>query len=226
MASITPMSFFTPDASINPDEYTFEIADAAARNSIASTFNLKDFPTASDVLKNVSLNNVHTPGLYHLTGGIEGCPYGNGYGYLVVYSSDPQNGVPQNARQIFYPAGADVFFERRKYQGTWNAWVQRGNTFTSGSFSKAVTKQTITQLGSMSVPAGTWLIVSHMGLGSGGGTSMFNHYLGDRVVRSTELAGGGSINIIITSGPSNVLVRTYTSVDTTVTEHYSMIRLY
>lgn len=36
MASITPMSFFTPDATINPDEFTFEIVDAAARGSLAT----------------------------------------------------------------------------------------------------------------------------------------------------------------------------------------------
>lgn len=36
MASITPMSFFTPDASINPDEYTFEITDAQVRSDMQS----------------------------------------------------------------------------------------------------------------------------------------------------------------------------------------------
>lgn len=36
MASIVPMSFFTPDETINPNEYTFEIVDAAARGSLAT----------------------------------------------------------------------------------------------------------------------------------------------------------------------------------------------
>lgn len=36
MASVVPMSFFTPDETINPNEYTFEIADAAARSKAAN----------------------------------------------------------------------------------------------------------------------------------------------------------------------------------------------
>ena len=35
MPSIVPMSFFTPDESINPNEYTFEMVDAATRSKIA-----------------------------------------------------------------------------------------------------------------------------------------------------------------------------------------------
>lgn len=36
MASVVPMSFFTPDETINPNEYTFEITDAAARGDFAT----------------------------------------------------------------------------------------------------------------------------------------------------------------------------------------------
>lgn len=48
MASVTPMSFFTPDETINPNEYTFEIADAAARSSIEKIFG--DFATIENTL--------------------------------------------------------------------------------------------------------------------------------------------------------------------------------
>ena len=87
-------------------------------------FNLWDFPTTADTISNANLNNKHFSGLYLLAGNIGESPYGSGYGFLIVFGSDPQNGVPQNVRQIFYPHGTDTVFTRRKYQGTWNAWKQ------------------------------------------------------------------------------------------------------
>jgi len=94
-------------------------------SKIAKTpFNLLAFPTTADIISNANLNNKHFSGIYLLQGNISESPYGSGYGYLVVFGSDNQNGVPQNVRQIFFPHGVDTVFTRRKYQGTWNAWTQ------------------------------------------------------------------------------------------------------
>jgi len=96
-------------------------------------FNLRDFPTTVDTISNANLNNKYFSGLYHLTGNIGESPYGSGYGFLIVFGSDPQNGVPQNVRQIFYPHGTDKIFTRRKYQGTWNAWEQINSGWKKGN---------------------------------------------------------------------------------------------
>lgn len=99
------------------------------------------------------------------------------------------------------------------------------NTFTNNTLSKAVSKNTITEVGSISIPSGYWLVLTHMVLANSG-TGVFNHYLATRVTRTTESAGGGSLNFIIMQGPSSALVRAYTTIDTTVNVEYSMIRLY
>ena len=49
----------------------------------------------------------------------------------------------------------------------------------------------------LSLPAGLWLIISHMGLSTGSGTSVYNHTLGGRTVRASEVNGGGSMNLVI-----------------------------
>lgn len=59
MASVTPMSFFTPDATINPDEYTFEIVDAAARSNIAT-----DEAKLNTLLSALTTAHTWTPHIY------------------------------------------------------------------------------------------------------------------------------------------------------------------
>lgn len=70
----------------------------------------------------------------------------------------------------------------------------------------------------LSLPAGLWLIISHMGLSTGSGTSVYNHTLGGRTVRASEVNGGGSMNLVIRqhTETTNVELKAYSHVACTV----------
>lgn len=83
---------------------------------------------------------------------------------------------------------------------------QQSNTYLHGSASKSVAYRTDTVVSTISLPAGQWLVISYMVLGSAG-TNTFNHALGNVPVRSPEVNGGGSINARVVAGPINMYVK-------------------
>lgn len=94
------------------------------------------------------------------------------------------------------------------------------------TFSKAVSVKTSTTIGSFTLTAGLWLVISHMSLADSG-NSVFNHNLNSITVRSPEVNGGGSINSIIVNANSDttINVTAYTSIATTVNNRVYIVRL-
>lgn len=77
---------------------------------------------------------------------------------------------------------------------------QQSNTFLHGYGSKTVPYRTETVVSTISVPAGTWLLISHMVL-SVSGNGVYSHSIGGRTVRSPENNGGGSVLARVEAGP-------------------------
>lgn len=80
---------------------------------------------------------------------------------------------------------------------------QQSNTYLTGSVSKSVAYRSTAVLTTISIPAGIWLVISYMVLGTAG-TGTFNNTLGNVPVRSSEVNGGGSINARVVTGPINL----------------------
>ena len=81
--------------------------------------------------------------------------------------------------------------------------------------------KTLTDIGTITLPEGTYLVVSYINLNKVG-TGSYNHHVGGpisgtRIVRSTELNGGGSCNVAIFAGNQTVTVQVYTNTVDAVT---------
>lgn len=100
-----------------------------------------------------------------------------------------------------------------------------GLEYTTGSFSKAVTAQTSTTLGTITLPReGRWLILSFMDCSTSATGQMYVHGLNTRSARNTMDGGGGSINYLFTTSLS-VPVYGWANVATTLREQYLAIRI-
>lgn len=103
---------------------------------------------------------------------------------------------------------------------------QQSNTYLTGSASKSVAYRTDTTVTTISLPAGQWLVISYMALGSAG-TGTFNNTLGNVSVRSTEVNGGGSINARVVTGPASLDIKCYHNISNgcTVENRWYAIKL-
>ena len=113
--------------------------------------------------------------------------------------------------------GSTMQCRARYGQGNPTAWTDlwRANTLTTVNLSKAsIAKTTKTTVGTITLGAGTYMVVSYLNL-SKSGTSSYNHdvtgsVVGSRVVRSTEMNGGGSCNVGFYNGNQTLTVSIYT----------------
>lgn len=95
--------------------------------------------------------------------------------------------------------------------------------YITGSFSKAVTAQTSTTLGTITLPhAGHWLILSFMDCNASGTGQMYVHGLDNQSTRNTMDGGGGNINYIFTTSLS-VPVFGWANIACTLRERYVAI---
>ena len=103
---------------------------------------------------------------------------------------------------------------------------QQSNTYLTGSAIKSVAYRTETVMSTISLPAGQWLVISYMTLGSAG-TNTFNHTLDNVTVRSPEVNGGGSINARVIAGPVNMDVKCWHNISNgcTVSSNWYAIKL-
>ena len=116
MASITPMSFFTPDASINPDEYTFEIVDAQARNQL--NFVMKWGYRES------TINNIVVPGVYYCVISDAERPNSSYTAYILIVASTNAAGSGVVKQICIAVTGTGVIYERYKNSsGVWSDWT-------------------------------------------------------------------------------------------------------
>ena len=99
-------------------------------------------------------------------------------------------------------------------------------TVITDSASKSAAYHTAVELKDISVPAGTWLIISYMDLNASG-SGVYNHGLGTRIVRAPEGNGGGSINSLVVTGPTSVKLDVYHNISggATARASYDMIRI-
>lgn len=72
-----------------------------------------------------------------------------------------------------------------------------------------VPASTATELTTITLPEdGVWLLITYMAL-SKSGSSVYNHVLGNRTVRSPEKNGGGSINVLAVNGNVGYPLKVY-----------------
>lgn len=103
------------------------------------------------------------------------------------------------------------------------------NTVTSASGSVAVNAQTVTQIASLTLGAGTYLVISYMDRTTNGSVAYNNLIQGSvsgyRVVRSTDINGGGNINALVVDGNQTIRVSGYSTTATTLRVTITAIRL-
>ena len=103
---------------------------------------------------------------------------------------------------------------------------QQSNTVLTGTVSKSVAYHTNETVAVIPVPDGQWLVISSMYLNSAG-TEVYNHGLGNLIVRTSERNGGGSLNARVVTGPINLELKCfhYVSDGCTVSVNWYAIKL-
>lgn len=101
------------------------------------------------------------------------------------------------------------------------------NYYIAESYSVSVAATTTTTVKTLTLPAGTWLVLSYMNL-SFSDTGNYINMINSRAVRLSAGDGGGSVNYhIIDANPSaEVLIRTYIPKAGIVRGRVDAIRLY
>lgn len=90
--------------------------------------------------------------------------------------------------------------------------------------SHATTAGTVTTIGTISIPAGTWLVLGFADLASSG-SGIYVFGIGTRSTRLSEASGGGMVNFNVFTGTQTVNVIGYTTTANTMRVSYALIRL-
>lgn len=88
---------------------------------------------------------------------------------------------------------------------------------------KEVAQETATELCTIALPPGVWVVISYMAL-SKSGNNTYNHTLAGRTVRNWEKSGGGSINTVLVNagnGGMNISLNTYLTITGGCTVSYA-----
>ena len=129
---------------------------------------------------------------------------------MVVY----RGATPEVGYHVLQTAsGATPSIVRLPTRSEIDALDTKGTIHTQNLSKANVQVRTLTDIGSITLGAGTYLVVSYLVL-SAAGTSSYNHHVngsvsGTRVVRSTEVNGGGSCNVALFNGNQTITVQAY-----------------
>ena len=147
---------------------------------------------------------------------------------MVVY----RGATPEVGYHVLQTAsGATPSIVRLPTRSEINALDTKGTIHTQNLSKANVPRATTTNIGTLTLPAGTYMVWSYTQL-SKSGTGVYNHTItqsngGNRVVRSPETNGGGSINGGVYSGDQTLTVSVYlpTVDDVTVSGAIQAVKL-